>query len=203
MFFAVAITLVILYPEGRSFFIINGLFAAPLDFFFSYITHLGDGITSVILCVLLIVFYNFGSGIIALLGLGLCGIASYMMKYHIFDLSPRPHHFFWGNKMIHYVEGVKINIENSFPSGHSLTAFFIFTFIALLSFARPIVWQMTLAFFAVVSAYSRVYLAQHFVGDILTGALIGTFLAIIFYKIYTRSKNISFMNKNLIQALRK
>ncbi len=204
MFLLMCLALIFLYPGGHSFFILNGLFAEPLDLFFSYATHLGDGITSVVLCVLLIVFYNFGAGIVSLLGLGLCGVVSYIMKYYFFAVSPRPYHYFWENRtVIHYVNGVTINHENSFPSGHTLTAFFIFTFIVMLSLAKPALLQIVLAFLAITVAYSRVYLAQHFVEDILTGAAIGTVFALLFYKLYTRSKNIGFLNKNLIGMFRK
>ena len=195
--------LIFLYPQGRSFFILNGLNFSALDILFPYLTHLGDGITSIVICILLLVFYNFGSGIISAIGLSLCGLISHIMKFYLFDLSPRPHHFFWGNKMIHYVDGIKINIENSFPSGHSFTAFFIFTFLAMLSIAETKFIQFLLAALAISAAYSRVYLAQHFVGDILAGALLGSFIAILFYKIYIKSKNIKFLNNNLIRLIKK
>lgn len=139
----------------------------------------------------------------SIIGLGIIGLISHLMKYYIFSNSPRPHLYFWGNKMIHYVEGVKINIENSFPSGHTLTAFYIFTFIAMLAFAKPVVNQFVLAGLAIISAYSRVYLAQHFVGDILTGAIMGIIFGLVFYKIYTKSKNKKIFNSNLIQLIRK
>ena len=195
--------LLFLYPNGRSFFIINGMNISVLDSAFSYITHLGDGITSIIICVLLIVFYNLGSGIVASLGLSICGTISYVMKYHWFAYSQRPYHFFWNNKFVHYVDGIIINKENSFPSGHSLTAFFIFTFIAMLSIAKPTFIQLLLALVAILAAYSRVYLAQHFVGDIFTGAIMGIIFGLIFHKIYAKTKTIRFLNTSLIGFIKK
>jgi len=203
LFILMCASLVFLYPDGRSFFILNGLHNGLLDYSLTYLTHIGDGITVIILCVLLLIFYNFGSGLISIIGLGVIGLVSHLMKYYLFANSPRPHLYFWGNKMIHYVEGVKINIENSFPSGHTFTAFYIFTFIAMLAFSKPIFRQILLAFLAIVSAYSRVYLAQHFVGDILTGAVMGIIFGLLFYKIYTKSKNYKSFNSNLIQLIRK
>ncbi|HYG52660.1 MAG TPA: phosphatase PAP2 family protein, partial [Flavobacteriales bacterium] len=168
-----------------------------------WFTHVGDGITGVVICLLLLLFYNLGSGIVALAGMGLCGIVSWLFKYQFFLDSDRPHHFFWGNKMIHYVEGVALNTENSFPSGHSLTAFFTFTFLALLSFSRPVLRQFALALFAILAAYSRVYLAQHFIGDIVMGASMGILLALVCYKLYTKSKNIRVFNQSIVHLLRK
>ncbi|HLP12097.1 MAG TPA: phosphatase PAP2 family protein [Flavobacteriales bacterium] len=203
LFLFTCASLIFIYPQGRSFFIFNGLNAPPLDWFFSWYTHVGDGLTGVIICALLLLFYNLGSGMFALAGMGICGIISYACKYYFFIDSDRPHHFFWGNKMIHYVEGVVVNTENSFPSGHTLTAFFIFTFIALLSFSRAVFIQVLLALFAVLVAYSRVYLAQHFVGDIIAGACIGILLALMCYKVYTKSKNIPVFNKSIIKLVKK
>lgn len=203
LFLFLCSALIYLYPEGRSFFIFNGMHAAPIDWFFSWFTHIGDGITGILICALLLLFYNLGSGIMALAGMGICGLISYCMKYYLFAASPRPHHFFWGNKMIHYVEGVNINIENSFPSGHTLTAFFIFTFVALLSFSRSFIMQAMLAGCAILAGYSRVYLAQHFIGDVVTGASIGILVALPCYLVYTKSKNIEVLNKSIMKLLKK
>ncbi len=80
----------------------------------------------------------------------------------------------------------------SFVSGHSANSFAIATFFFLLLKSRlKFIW--TLFIFAVIVAYSRVYLGVHFLGDILAGGIIGCIFAFIIYKIVeiflnTRSK---------------
>jgi membrane-associated phospholipid phosphatase len=63
------------------------------------------------------------------------------------------------------------NYVNSFPSGHTSTAF---TTALLLSFI--VRKRFAVFFFPVIAflvGYSRVYLAQHFVTDVLAGSVIG------------------------------
>lgn len=202
-FILIAVSLVYLYPDGRSFFIINGTHAEFTDVFFKYATHIGDGLTAVILFVLLILFFRIGAGFWGLLGLAAVGIASFVMKYYLFPKSPRPHHYFWGNKMIHYVDDVKTLIENSFPSGHTFTAFFLFTYLSLMTFTEGILIQLIFAMLAIISGYSRVYLAQHFIGDILTGAVLGIIFAMVFYGLYYRTRKTNFFRSSLIGLFRK
>jgi len=203
-FLITATALIYLYPAGRSFFIINGMHSSSLDLLFSNMTHVGDGLAVAVIAILLLLFYNVGSGLMSLLGLGICGLFSYLMKYHIFAKSPRPKHFFWEIKhQIHFVNDVTINTENSFPSGHTLTAFFIFTYLAMMSFSKPILFQFGLALLAMVAAYSRVYLAQHFMGDVVIGGIIGMILGLVFYKLYTRSKNWPAMRKKILHIFKK
>lgn len=201
LFLVVLITLLILYPQGRSFFIINGLHTDFLDLTFKYLTHLGDGITAVIVFCLLLLFYRLGAGLFGLLGLGFVGLSSYLMKYYIFTGHPRPHLFFWRNPVIHYVEGLDVNIENSFPSGHTFTAFYVCTFICLLSIGRKTAIQLILLSVALISGYSRVYLAQHFIGDVVAGAFLGISVAIIFYTLYHNVRRKDIMRLNLASHL--
>jgi membrane-associated phospholipid phosphatase len=66
---------------------------------------------------------------------------------------------------------VEIHTHNSFPSGHTAAAWFMFFWFALLGKSR--IWGLFVAFLAVGVAYSRVYLMQHFPVDIAVGACIG------------------------------
>ena len=79
----------------------------------------------------------------------------------------------------HFVEGVDINIHLSFPSGHTTTAFAIFTMLTL--FARNKNWGFVFVILAWLTGYSRCYLFQHFPEDILGGVVIGVFSSIIVY----------------------
>lgn len=188
--------LIILFPEGQSFFVINGMHHPVTDTFFTWFTYVGDGLTVGIVAFLLMMFYRVNAGIMVGLGLGLCGITVSVLKNFIFTESLRPKLALWEKRhMIHEVEGIYINIDHSFPSGHSLTVFFCFTFLALLKFGNSGFNQILFALAAILAAYSRVYLAHHFVGDILAGACAGILLGILMYTLYGKAKMKKWLNQ--------
>jgi membrane-associated phospholipid phosphatase len=79
----------------------------------------------------------------------------------------------------HYVDGVIINIHQSFPSGHTTTAFAIFTLLML--FAKNRTWGYVCVTLAWLAGYSRCYLFQHFPVDVLGGAMIGMLSSLVVY----------------------
>ena len=194
--------LIFLYPEGRSFFIINGLHFPLADVFFTYFTYAGDGLVVLVICLLILLFYRFSTGIAALLGHGLTGLFCYVFKQFVFE-AKRPMLHFWNNKMIHYVEGVHVNIEHSFPSGHTATAFFIFTFMALFMRYENWIAEFLLFLCAALVAWSRVYLAQHFIGDVFAGALLGMICAFIAQWIHFSLRKNKTLRKNIITLIDK
>jgi len=71
---------------------------------------------------------------------------------------------------IHTVHGVVMHSWNSFPSGHTATAFTLFL---LTIYLFPTKWIFAIgAIFAMICAYSRVYLGQHFPLDLGGGMLV-------------------------------
>ena len=77
--------------------------------------------------------------------------------------------------LIHTVSGVEMHTLNSFPSGHTATAFTIFLLTVYLFENK---WVLTLGLvYALLSAYSRVYLGQHFPLD-LGGGILAAILSI-------------------------
>ena len=69
------------------------------------------------------------------------------------------------------VDGVHLHAWNSFPSGHTAAIFALMVAVAMM---LPKWWQKTLCIlFAIIVGYSRIYLSQHFIDDVLFGAIIG------------------------------
>ncbi|MEX0996117.1 MAG: phosphatase PAP2 family protein [Flavobacteriaceae bacterium] len=69
----------------------------------------------------------------------------------------------------------------SFYSGHASSSFVIATF-AVLAFRRAYKWVYVFLIFPLLFTVSRIFVGVHYPSDLLVGALIGTFLAYIFYK---------------------
>lgn len=148
------------------------------DVFFKYATYLGDGMVFPIIIVGLLIFKRKYATAFIIAGL-ITLFTSYALKHWVFSDFDRPYEVF--GDTLHLVEGVKMRRHHSFPSGHTMAAFSQFMLAIL--FAKKFSWQMLFFSLAVIAGISRVYLSQHFVQDILLGAVIGTFIALVAYQL--------------------
>ncbi|HEY0041195.1 MAG TPA: phosphatase PAP2 family protein [Flavisolibacter sp.] len=160
---------VAIYGKNRSFLVINGNYSNEADYFFNYVTLLGEWVLWVpIFFYAIIIKRDFF--IPVLTALIICTLLTHLGKRVIFEGEPRPLRL-----LEDAARAVPIlehnNYVNSFPSGHTSTAF---TTALLLSFITR--RKFAVFFFPVIAflvGYSRVYLAQHFVTDVLAGSVIG------------------------------
>ena len=171
---------------SRDFSIFLNGYNHPLaDLFFKYITYVGDGITAFIIT-LLIIFFSRKIGLMLLGSLLISTGLTQILKRVIFDDIYRPSYIFKdliNNGHWHLVEGVHLFEKYSFPSGHTATVFCVCIFIALIINHK--VWSIGLVFLAFIVGLSRIYLSQHFLIDVLTGAFIGSlssFIVFLFFK---------------------
>jgi membrane-associated phospholipid phosphatase len=170
------------YGKTHSFVIINGYYNQSLDYFFEYVTYLGDGIIYipiVIYCLLL----NRKFFLPTLFCIAICTAITHLLKQVIFPEQLRPISLEMQHIIIHKVEGVRMNRVHSFPSGHTSTAFSMA--LLLTSITKRKVWCFVLPIIAFIVAYSRVYLGQHFVTDVFAGMLIGllsAYLSLVLYQ---------------------
>ncbi|NCT19006.1 MAG: phosphatase PAP2 family protein [Flavobacteriaceae bacterium CG_4_8_14_3_um_filter_34_10] len=72
-------------------------------------------------------------------------------------------------------------VSYSFYSGHASSSFMIATF-AVLVLRKYYRWIYVLFLFPFLFSLSRIFVGVHFPSDLLVGAMIGTLLAILFYK---------------------
>lgn len=156
-----------------------------VDTFYKYFTHVGDGIFAFALAFVMI-FFNPKRGQYILFAYLFAGLTSSCIKW-LFNYVRPFHYFVYYRK--HYelnlVDGVEMLGERSFPSGHSTAAFVVFSALAFSTenkFAKVIFFII-----AVNAAFSRMYLSQHWLVDILTGSLIGITYAIILYFAFYKS----------------
>lgn len=154
------------------------------DALFPYISYLGDGAFFVLICFILLI-YNRRIGVMALVSFALSSLTSLFLKTIVFPNSPRPLLYFEHSTFeYHLIKGLDIHSYNSFPSGHTTTAFAMFSLLAFLDTkkSRGLLWLAL----AILTGYSRVYLFQHFVEDAFAGSLVGTISSIIIYLLLYR-----------------
>ena len=162
------------YGKAKSFILLNPYHSKWLDVFFSKFTFLGDGLFVVILAVIL--FFTSKtqrSSILILISYIISGLLAQLLK-HSFN-APRPKMFFNSNTYKHFIDGVSISNYESFPSGHTTSAFAL-AFILAHSTSKKS-FQIILLFLAIAAGYSRIYLGQHFLTDVLFGSFLGTFIS--------------------------
>ena len=173
----IAITLFILsYIFGRDglFLCFNSNLGVFADTFFSYFTYLAEGwiwIPYLLILVFLLkkdpafILINFVNSTI---------------------LTQVPKNVFWPNvnrpiasgipiSQIHTVPGIEVHTYNSFPSGHTATAFSLFLITVYLFPNKKVL--LTGVLYALICGYSRIYLGQHFPLDI-AGGIIAALLSV-------------------------
>jgi membrane-associated phospholipid phosphatase len=143
-------------------------------------TILGDGIV-IPFIVIIFAFFRFRYAFYILATYAISGLFTQLLKRTFFKHVERPTKFFEDIAQLHLVPGVEQLSMKSFPSGHTTTAFAIMVCFALLVRNN----MLKLFFFVLASliAYSRVYLSQHFLTDILAGSLIGAFTGLWLYQV--------------------
>lgn len=151
-----------------------------VDYFFTFCTRMGEEWIYVT-AVLVLLFVKFRYALLVPVLACLVLIVSTSLK-RLFA-TPRPRTFFYQlfeNNQIVPAESVELYVGyTSFPSGHSMSGFAIFTFVALCIKNRYA--KIALLVFASLVAFSRVVITQHFLEDILAGSLGGLLLAFALY----------------------
>ena len=187
--FILAFSFVLIHGKIESFLLINQMHTPFFDIFFTWFTYLGDAWIWLILAIYFVIWrrdYFF----LILFALILSNFFAQFSKHIIFPDDMRPFVELSKSYSVHSIPGVDIGRENSFPSGHTTTAF---TLSLIFSYLGKRKWQsIFLPFVAFGVAWSRVYQGQHFVTDVAAGMCLGmlaAFLAIgLFHKFENRKK---------------
>lgn len=183
----------ILIPKGSDVLFINGHHTRLTDLFFKTITNLGDGVIFVPI-VIATLFIRYRYTVMAVILSIAHGLLVSIFKRVMFHGAVRPRKFL-GDHLIHFADGVHVHSINSFPSGHTATAFCAALFLALLIGNRT--YTFLLLVLAMLVAYSRIYLAQHFLLDVAAGAIIGAFTTFMTWEIFGTSHLPIWMNGRL------
>ena len=185
LFFIGAMTVVFLTEKGSVVIFFDTHRKKLLDIFFIAVTKIGEYYTYLIL-ILFFVFirknYRLATAM-AVMGMFL-PLISYFLKMYF--KHPRPltyfskyigYNDFHGIENLHYHTG-----HNSFPSGHTFSAFALFTLLALSTKNK----SLGILFFltALMVGISRIYLSQHFVEDVVFGSVLGILYGMLTYYIF-------------------
>lgn len=185
-FFMLSVILISLFDKETLHVALNRYHSAFFDTFFKYATFLGDG---VMFGVLVIVFFFIKKRMALVFGVAgiLTLLITHLFKQILFRGLPRPAEFI-GVENLHLVEGVKMAFWNTFPSGHTTTAFAIFTILCL--YFNKCKSQYVWVSLAIIAGLSRVYLSLHFWLDIFVGSFIGIFIGFLSMVLISKSKRI-------------
>lgn len=178
IFLATCIGLLSVVPYGDEIIFFNNWRHEPYNTIFRLCTALGEGFVYGALIVAAIRWRYRFSLLIALSGLLILPVG-YVLKDRIG--VDRPKTFFeqqgvYQNVVV--VPDVELNSgQTSFPSGHTMSAFALYSMLALIVGERYKKWGLLFALLAILVGISRIFLVQHFLADIFAGAIVGLLCA--------------------------
>lgn len=165
------------------FYFINNDLANPLfDVIMPHLSDCGGFVTLLVLCILAILVLRHYKkekyleiAKMCLYALVLSGIIAACLKltYH----SPRPF------TVLEHVRQLVVPTEpNSFPSGHSSSSMSVVTVLVWCLRDNKILITLLIAF-ALLVAFSRVYVGVHYPFDVFVGALVGVVSGVVVLKL--------------------
>jgi len=184
------------YSKADGFYLLNPYHSQLTDFIFIYLTYIGDGFFCIGIGLLLLLFRKRFLGLMVLSSYAISGIIAQVLKYYI--LEARPAVFLKDTSYKYFIENVTLHNFHAFPSGHTASAF---AMAAVLSFAlKNKRYAMFYLAGAIIVGYSRIYLAQHFIDDVLAGALIGFISAIFCWLFFNKLFSTKLVSKKKLSS---
>ena len=157
------------WGKNEAFLYLNANLGLLADKVFEYSSYLAEGWIWIPYFIVLVGLYKKDKAFI-LMNFLISTLLTQFAKNFIFGTAMRPMASGLDATQIHTVPGVEIHTFNSFPSGHTATAFTLFI---LTTYLFPNKYALSIGIvYAIVCAYSRIYLAQHFPLDLAGGILV-------------------------------
>ena len=174
----VAFIFALLQTKAETHLIINEYHATWADYFFRYFTQIGGFIPWILIAVIFFIRYRIG--LLLLTTQLVTGLFTQILK-HIFAVVRPSVLLTQLGYTYHTIEGVSLHTINSFPSGHTASAFAMMFVISIICKKN---WQKVLCLIvAYLAGFSRIYLSQHFLQDVLAGSVIGILSVLFVYEI--------------------
>ncbi|MDQ6903166.1 MAG: phosphatase PAP2 family protein [Bacteroidota bacterium] len=179
IFLLASFSVFIFFSKAEGFILLNPYHTNFLNFVFIPLTYLGDGFFCVAVGLLLFFLKKRFLSLMVLSSYAISGIIAQVLKGYI--VEARPAVYLKDTTYQYFIENVTLHNFHAFPSGHTASAFAL---AAVLSFGvTNKKYSMLFLAGAILVGYSRIYLAQHFIDDVLAGAIIGI-LSAIFCRIF-------------------
>lgn len=179
LFFLFGLTLLLTKGNSGAFLYLNPYHQSRLDTFFTYYTWVGDGVFAVIVILLLLSMRRRADAMELLTAFLLSALLAQIFK-NLFSM-PRPREFFnngsFDGPYKNFIQGVTLHGFSSFPSGHSTSVFTLMTSLAI--FEKDRRKDLLFLLVGLLVGYSRIYLGQHFMADVLAGSFLGLTTAVI------------------------
>ena len=162
-------TMSLVWGKNEAFLYLNANLGLFTDKVFEYSSYLAEGWIWIPYFIVLVGLYKKDKAFI-LMNFLISTLLIQFAKNFIFTTAMRPMASGLDATQIHTVPGIEIHTFNSFPSGHTATAFTLFL---LTTYLFPNKYALSIGIlYALVCAYSRIYLAQHFPLDLAGGILV-------------------------------
>lgn len=191
----ITVSIILDLGKTNSFVLINSHYSGVGDLMFPYITYLGDGLIYIPVAIYCFIYHR--KYLVAIIsGIFLCTLLTQVLKQWVYPEELRPFSLEAKQVVIHKIKGIELFTYNSFPSGHTGTAFTMALLLAAIMRKKIVV--ILLPFLALLVAYSRVYLAQHFVTDVCAGMIIGIIsacLSLLIYKEFLKRQVPGYLNQ--------
>lgn len=187
LFIAVAGALVLLLPNGEELYALNSLRVEPWNTLMRTITWLGEWP----IWLGLILYWGWKSHRFALA----IGIGSLMLmgfNYLLKETTKKPRPISWARQqdarqLVFVPEEYVNSADTSFPSGHTASAFAVFFLISHITAQHKYAWfGLPAAALAIAVGISRIFLVQHFLADVIAGAIIGLSFGLLIWIIGSR-----------------
>ena len=197
LFLVIAGIFLLLHSKADAHLILNQYRYSFGDVLFPYATWLGD-LTAVIAVVFLLCFFKYRFALLVALSNIFSSLITQLLKHTLFADVDRPTKFFEGVAHLNLVPGYENYVYNSFPSGHSTSAFTTFFCLALI--IKNKLAKFFMFILALTVGISRIYLSQHFLNDVYAGSLIGVIVSLLIYQyLFVMKGNIEWMNKSILK----
>lgn len=182
LFFAVGLYFLLKLGKAVTFVDLNPYHRSTLDTVFAWITFMGDGTFTVIVFVILLIRRHWSQATQVIAAFLFSALIAQILKS--FFSMPRPKQFFSPGTYPYFIDGVTHIGFASFPSGHTTSIFALATLLAIFTKNRNL--KIVYLLGGVLVGYSRIYLGQHFLGDVLMGSCIGTITAVLVHWLFVQ-----------------
>lgn len=160
--------------------LINQYRSSNLSSVVKFITFFGDGVFVLVLAFVLL-FFKYLDALILLIAYSVSGLAAQFFKKVVFVDHMRPKFYLENHRDMQEIDWSEHHSQFSYPSGHTTTAFTILLILTIINRNKSLGYLY--ATLAIMVGLSRVYLLQHFLEDVIAGAVLGIILTSFTYLI--------------------